>query len=64
MVEDDLSLRSALSNNLTLAGYKPHLVKSGEETIAACGRQNFASIISDINLPGIRLKTTGAWLYG
>ena len=53
VVEDDHTLRSALSDTLSFAGYQTCLAESGEQAMTMCHHHDFDAVISDINLPGM-----------
>ncbi len=52
VVEDDHTLRTALSDTLSLAGYRTCVAESAEQAITICTRHRFDAVVSDINLPG------------
>ena len=51
VVEDDGELREALSETLTLAGYKVATAGDGQEALAQLDEQSFDLIVSDIQMP-------------
>lgn len=53
LVEDDPSLRQALSDTLELGGYRHRAVDSAESALVALQDESFALLISDVNMPGM-----------
>ncbi|MEM9102098.1 MAG: sigma-54 dependent transcriptional regulator [Pseudomonadota bacterium] len=53
IVEDDLSLREALSDTLSLAGYKPISASNGEDALAKVNQIRPDLIVSDIQMEGM-----------
>ncbi len=51
VVEDDYATSKLLSNYLTKWGYKPVIVNSAEQTLKIIEKENFLSILMDIELP-------------
>ena len=54
VVEDDRVVCGLLETVLTDAGYTPVLAPSGEDALAAIGREAFDAVVLDLNLPGIK----------
>ena len=53
LVDDDESMRRALSRTLRLAGYDVQAFKDAEETMAANLSWSHACLVLDVDLPGI-----------
>ncbi|WP_397449084.1 sigma-54-dependent transcriptional regulator [Pseudomonas sp. NA-150] len=53
LVEDDPSLREALGETLSLAGYEYRAVGSAEEALEAAAEETFGLVVSDVNMPGM-----------
>jgi two-component system, OmpR family, KDP operon response regulator KdpE len=53
IVEDDLALRQGLKSTLESAGFRPYGAPSGEEALQALSRDEFETVLLDINMPGI-----------
>lgn len=53
IVEDDPALREALSDTLSLGRYPHEVAESAEQALALLGRQSFAMVVSDVNMPGM-----------
>lgn len=53
LVDDDDSLRRALTRTLRLAGYRVQAFRDAEETMAAHPSWSHACLILDVDLPGI-----------
>ena len=53
IVEDDASLREAVSDTLTLQDYAVVCAESGESAIVALKEQSFDFIVSDVSMPGM-----------
>ncbi len=51
VVEDDYATSKLLSNYLTKWGYNPVIVNSAEQTLKIIEKENFLSILMDIELP-------------
>ncbi len=50
VVEDDLSLREALYDTLTLAGFRVEAVADGEQALAVLEREPVGTIVSDVQM--------------
>jgi len=53
IVEDDLALRQSLRSTLESVGFKAQDVTSGEEALHTLSRDQFETVLLDINMPGI-----------
>ncbi|NOX09899.1 MAG: sigma-54-dependent Fis family transcriptional regulator [Gammaproteobacteria bacterium] len=53
IVEDDRSLREALSDTLELAGYDVAAVEDGQAALMVLRQGDFALVISDVQMPGM-----------
>lgn len=53
IVDDDAGQRSLFDSFLRSQGFKTALAASGEEALAALGREGFDMMISDVRMPGI-----------
>lgn len=53
IVEDDPALREALSDTLSLGRYPHEVAGSAEQALVLLGRQSFAMVVSDVNMPGM-----------
>ena len=67
VVEDDDEIREMLQHLLTLAGYHPVLVNSGEAALTYVDEQHADLILLDLRLPGMsgydvcrRIRENGA----
>jgi len=50
IAEDDLSLREALCDTLSLAGYRVIATRDGEEALNACESENVDLLVSDVQM--------------
>lgn len=53
VVDDELSLRRALSTTLTMMGFIVSAQPTGEEAIECARNQPFDAVLLDVNMPGI-----------
>lgn len=53
LVEDDASLREALSDTLSLAGYPVVAAEHGEAALRLLKQHPVAMVVSDVNMPGM-----------
>jgi two-component system KDP operon response regulator KdpE len=53
VVDDESSLRKALSTSLTASGFAVEEARSGEEALGTVQRHPFDLVLLDINMPGI-----------
>jgi len=67
VIEDELQMRSMLTDNLAFEGYRVTAVDSGEAGLAEIERSSFALVVMDVMLPGMsgfevcqRLRGRGA----
>ena len=67
VIEDELQMRSMLTDNLACEGYRVTAVDSGEAGLAEIERSSFALVVMDVMLPGMsgfevcqRLRGRGA----
>jgi len=67
VIEDELQMRSMLTDNLAFEGYQVTAVDTGEAGLAEMERSSFALVVMDVMLPGIsgfevcqRLRGRGA----
>ncbi len=67
VIEDELQMRSMLTDNLAFEGYRVTAVDSGEAGLAEMERSSFALVVMDVMLPGMsgfevcqRLRGRGA----
>ena len=51
IVEDELSIASALTRLLTRDGYQTEVVHNGQEALTACQRQAYTQILCDLWMP-------------
>lgn len=66
LVEDDVDLRDAVSETLSLNGYAVEEAENGEEALTLLAAHAFSMVISDVNMPrvdGFQLlrKIAGDW---
>ena len=53
IVEDDPALRHSLKSTLEAVGFYPYGAPSGEDALHALSRDDFETVLLDINMPGI-----------
>ncbi len=66
LVEDDVDLRDAVSETLSMHGYGVEEAENGEQALSMMASQPFSMVISDVNMPrvdGFQLlrKIAGEW---
>lgn len=67
VIEDELQMRTMLTDNLAFEGYRVTAVESGEAALGEMDRRTYALVLVDVMLPGIsgfevcrRLRERGA----